>query len=52
MNKGGDRPSEELRHFTNREDEKRVFTDYATTSDGGSLPVLMFYGVAASAKHG
>ena len=50
MNKVSGRPSEELRHFTNREDEKKVFTDYVNAMDGASLPALMFYGVGGIGK--
>ncbi len=50
MNKGGVKPSEELKHFTNREDEKKVFTKYVNAPDGSSLPVLMFYGVGGIGK--
>ncbi len=50
MNKGGGRPSEELRHFTNREDEKKVFTAFVNGRDGDNLPLLMFYGVGGIGK--
>lgn len=50
MNKVSGRPSEELKHFTNREDEKKVFTDYVNALDGASLPALMFYGVGGIGK--
>ncbi|HZP83117.1 MAG TPA: hypothetical protein VFB21_15860 [Chthonomonadaceae bacterium] len=50
MNKGRVRPSEELRHFTNREKETTLFQRYVNAVEGSPLPVLMFYGVGGIGK--
>ncbi len=43
-------PASELRHFTNREDERALFLRHLELPLGTSLPVLMFYGVGGSGK--
>jgi tetratricopeptide (TPR) repeat protein len=43
-------PSQELRHFTDREDVKAVFVQLFEHPAGASLPVLMFYGVGGMGK--
>ena len=46
----GTTASSELRHFTNREDERSVFLRYLQSPIGNAPPVLMFYGVGGSGK--
>jgi tetratricopeptide (TPR) repeat protein len=41
---------EQLRYFTNREDEKKVFQRCLDISQGSPLPVLNFYGVGGGGK--
>ena len=43
-------PASELRHFTNREDERTMFLRHLEAPLGSSVPVLMFYGVGGSGK--
>src|SRR5260370_238003 len=43
-------PSQELRHFTDREDAKAVFVRLFERPAGASLPVLMFYRVGGMGK--
>jgi len=50
MNKHGGRPSEELKHFTNREKEQDVFRRHIGAAEGTALPVVMFYGVGGVGK--
>jgi tetratricopeptide (TPR) repeat protein len=47
---GGATPSQELRHFTDREDVSADFVRLFEESGGVSLPVLMFYGVGGMGK--
>lgn len=46
----GASPSQELRNFTNREQERRVLSRILALSQGQPLPVLMFYGVGGTGK--
>jgi hypothetical protein len=46
----GDRPSHELRHFTDREDALAVFHGHLHRPPGVAPPVLMFYGVGGRGK--
>ncbi|MCA9099744.1 MAG: hypothetical protein KDA63_01250, partial [Planctomycetales bacterium] len=43
-------PSEELRHFTNRESEQAVFRRILEVAANDTLPVLMFYGIGGTGK--
>ncbi len=43
-------PSQELRHFTNRTNELKVFHTAMDLPAGTPLPVLMFYGVGGTGK--
>jgi tetratricopeptide (TPR) repeat protein len=44
------RPSQELRHFTNREKEEAVLRRHLDAAEGSALPVVMFYGVGGVGK--
>jgi tetratricopeptide (TPR) repeat protein len=46
----GRRPSEELKHFTDREDALAVFRRHLHRPPGDGPPVLMFYGVGGRGK--
>jgi hypothetical protein len=46
----GASPSQELRHFTNREQERRVLSRLLAMPSGQPLPVVMFYGVGGTGK--
>jgi tetratricopeptide (TPR) repeat protein len=42
--------SDQLRRFTNRENERKVFWEKVDTEQGKPLPVLMFHGVGGAGK--
>jgi tetratricopeptide (TPR) repeat protein len=46
----GSLPSQELRHFTNREEERQVLSRLLALPSGQPLPVVMFYGVGGTGK--
>ena len=46
----GSSPSQELRHFTNREQERYVLSRILALPSGQPLPVVMFYGVGGTGK--
>ena len=46
----GSPPSQELRHFTNREQERHVLNRLLALPSGQPLPVVMFYGVGGTGK--
>jgi len=46
----GSSPSQELRHFTNREQERHVLSRLLALPSGQPLPVVMFYGVGGTGK--
>ena len=50
MNRRGAKPSEELRHFTNREKEKELFQRLLEGQKGAVMPLVMFYGVGGIGK--
>ena len=43
-------PSQELKHFTNREDERQVLCRLLELPPGQPLPVVMFFGVGGTGK--
>jgi hypothetical protein len=43
-------PSRNIRHFTNRENERELFARLLHQPTGGHLPVLSFYGVGGTGK--
>jgi hypothetical protein len=47
---GASSPCDELRHFTNPDDEKAVFRRYLDAPSHAPLPLLMFYGVGGVGK--
>ena len=46
----GSVPSQELRHFTNREQERHVLSRLLALPSGQPVPVVMFYGVGGTGK--
>jgi hypothetical protein len=46
----GPSPTQELRHFTNREQERQVLSRLLSLPSGNPLPVVMFYGVGGTGK--
>ena len=46
----GPSPTQELRHFTNREEERHVLRRLLALPSGQPLPVVMFYGVGGTGK--
>ncbi len=46
----GSSPSQELRHFTNREEERHVLRRLLDLPSGQPLPVVVFYGVGGTGK--
>jgi tetratricopeptide (TPR) repeat protein len=46
----GSSPTEELRYFTNREQERHVLSRLLALPSGQPLPVVMFYGVGGTGK--
>src|SRR3989304_5983738 len=53
MNKrraGNASPSKDLKHFTDRENEQKVFQHHLDAAEGAQLPVIMFFGVGGVGK--
>jgi putative protein kinase ArgK-like GTPase of G3E family len=46
----GSSPSQEPRHFTNREQERQVLSRLLALASGQPLPVVTFYGVGGTGK--
>ena len=47
---GDEKPSRELKHFTDRDDEQAFFARLLDFAAGSTLPVLMFFGVGGTGK--